>query len=719
MARHFLPALATSLAALGSVILAGLVHAAQTAQQFSLRSPDGQIELRFSAADGVPRYALSVDRQQVIEPSRLGFRLKGKQALDRDLEVVSASQSEADDTWTQPWGEDAEVRDHHRELSVNLRERSGLHRRLTLRFRAFDDGVGFRYEVPEQDALHGVEIMDEETEFRLKGRYSAWWIQANQPKSYELLYAHTALADLPSVHDPLVLERDGGLYLSLHEAALLDYASMALRYIGDNTLKADLVPWSDGVKVKTQTPFSSPWRTITVARSAGGLIESHLVLNLNEPNRLGDVGWVKPARYVGVWWEMHRQLATWGSGPHHGATTENTRRYIDFAAANGFGDVLVEGWNKGWDGNWLQNRTQFNYSVPYPDFDLPGLARYARDKGVGLILQNETAGGLPNYERQMEEAFKLYHQLGIPAVKTGCVAFSQDVDRVDENGLVQKEWHGGQYMVRFTQHLLEVAARNKLMVVTHEPVLEPGLRRTYPNLMAQEGARGQEYNAWSLDGGNPPSHTVIVPFTRLLAGPFDYTPGIVDLLYRSSTGVPKATSSLFENKAADAPPPVGKTEVANRVNSTLAKELALYVVLYSPVQMAADLPQNYVGNPAFKFIKGVPTDWQRSKVLNGEIGEYVTIARQQRGGGDWYIGSITNEQPRELDVPLSFLPAGGPYIAEIYRDGQGADWKSNPLPMDIVSQPVDAGTVLHLKLAPGGGQAIRLHPAPSAGAGMP
>jgi len=386
-------------------------------------------------------------------------------------------------------------------------------------------------------------------------------------------------------------------------------------------------------------------------------------------------------KYVGIWWGMHVNTMTWSSGPKHGATTANTRRYIDFAAANGFGGVLVEGWNIGWDGDWIQNRNAFSFTQPYPDYDLPGLAAYARQKGVGLIAHNETSGGIANYERQLDSAFALYKRLGITALKSGYVT-----DTVDGG-----HSHYGQFAVRHHRRVIETAARYGIMVNAHEPIHDTGERRTWPNMMTREGARGQEYNAWGGEGGNPPEHESILFFTRLLAGPMDFTPGIFDLLLASS-GSPRSPQEA-------------------RPRTTLAKQLALYVVLYSPFQMAADLPENYQGQPAFQFIRDVAVDWDTTRVLEGKVGDYVVVARRARGRDEWFLGAITDEEARTFDVPLAFLPAGRRYVAEIYADGPGAHWRDAPLPVAISSRPVTAATRLRVALAPGGGQAVRIRPA--------
>jgi alpha-glucosidase len=437
--------------------------------------------------------------------------------------------------------------------------------------------------------------------------------------------------------------------------------------------------------VKTAVPFKTPWRTIQVSQDAIGLLNSNLVLNLNEPNVLGDVSWVEPGKYVGIWWAMHLGLKTWGSGDDHGATTEEAIRYIDFAAENGFDGVLVEGWNTGWDGDWFHNGAIFSFTESYDDFDIEAVTDYARRSGVRLIGHHETSGHIGNYEAQLQDALDLYESLGVRQIKTGYVADGGDLRRFDEEGQTHHEWHDGQYAVNHFERVLKEAARRKISINTHEPVKDTGLRRTYPNWLAREGARGQEYNAgWSTP--NPPDHTSTLPYTRMLAGPMDYTPGIFDLTHHGE-------DSEF------------------RVKSTLMHQLALYVVLYSPVQMAADLPENYGRYPeAFQFIRDVPTDWAESIALAGEVGEFVAYARKERSGDDWYVGAISGLESREVQLPLSFLDAGQRYSATVYRDGDEADWADNPYAFEIEEFEVGRSSILSLKLAAGGGAAIRFEP---------
>jgi len=656
-----------------------------------VRSPGGTTSVTFSLPGGVPTYAVHYGDQEVIRPSRLGFSFQGAAPLDGDMVLLDHATRSFDETWTQPWGEVKEIRNNYNELRVDLQETTWPARQMAITFRVYDDGVGFRYDFPAQLQLGAFEIVDEQTEFALSGDHAAWWIPAMQPDRYEHAYRRSQLSELRQmglrVHTPLTIETRDGLYLSIHEAALTDYAAMTLQVGAGHTLHGELVPWSDGVVVRGSTPFRTPWRTIQIAERPGDLLISYLILNLNEPNVLGDVSWVHPQKYVGIWWAMHIDKWTWGPGPQHGATTEHALQYIDFAAEHGFDGVLVEGWNLGWEDDWWNHSERFDFTTPYPDFDLDQVTSYAAAKGVKLIGHHETAAAVANYEEQMEDAFAYYRALGIDTVKTRYSGPGQGIERPDENGqLLGIEWHDGQYMVRHYRKVIETAARYGIMLNVHEPVKDTGLRRTYPNMLTREGARGQEYNAWASDGGNLPEHTTILPFTRMLAGPMDFTSGIVDL--------------FFDAYRPD-----------NRVNTTLAKQLALYVVLYSPLQMAADLPENYAGRPAFQFIVDVPVDWHETRVLHGAIGEYITVVRQERDGTDWYLGSITDEEGRTLEAALDFLDPGTTYVAEIYADGPSADWETNPLSIDIRETLVDQDTTLTLRLAPGGGQAIRLRPA--------
>ncbi|HEU4994975.1 MAG TPA: glycoside hydrolase family 97 protein [Gemmatimonadaceae bacterium] len=651
-----------------------------------VQSPDGRNVVTVAIRNGQATYTLARNGRTILLPSRLGIRFRGAPALADSLRITGTSRDSADQTWTQPWGEVAKVRDHHNELRVKFSEASPSARTFDVVFRVFNDGIGFRYDVPAQPNLGAFEIEDELTEFALADDAKSWWIPSNRPRldRSEMLYSSSPVSVIDSVQTPLTMQTSWGTYAVIHEANLVDYARMNIagHRLENRTLRAALAPMHDGVKVRGQTPFVTPWRTIQLADRAGDLAPSVIGLNLNPPNKLASTDWIKPMKYVGIWWGMHINTMTWSSGPKHGATTENTKRYIDFAAANGLGGVLVEGWNVGWDGDWIQNRNAFSFTQPYPDYDLKGLAAYARSKGVTLIAHNETSGGLANYERQMDSAFALYQSLGISAIKSGYVT----------DTLSGGDSHHSQVFVNHFRKVFETAAKYHIMVDAHEPIHDTGERRTYPNMMSREGARGMEYNAWGGEGGNPPEHETNLFFTRMLAGPMDFTPGVFDILIERGTGRPRRPEEA-------------------RIRTTLAKQLALYVVLYSPLQMAADLPENYEKKPAFQFIRDVAVDWDTTRVIDGRVGDYVIVARKQRGGSEWFVGAITDEEGRTFDVPLNFLSAGRKYVAEIYADGPGANWLTNPLPVAISSRPVDSTTRLTIKLAPGGGQAIRIRPA--------
>lgn len=654
-----------------------------TAAELEARSPDGEIRVRVSDEQGVPRYSVRYRGETVVEPSRLGMVFKRGRPFASGFEIADSERTSVDSRWQQPWGERRSMRDHHRELSVEF-ARAGGSGGFTVRFRLFDDGIGFRYEVPEQDGLEQVEIVDELTEFNLadSGHSTAWWIPSRGWNRYEYLYRTTPLQNAEMAHTPFTVKMQSGTHLSIHEAALVDYSAMSLDQRRPGHFKAALAPWYDGTLVKTAAPFKSPWRTLQIAPDAVGLLNSELILNLNEPNKLGDVSWVEPGKYVGIWWAMHLNEKTWGSGERHGATTAETKRYMDFAAKYGFDGVLVEGWNTGWDGDWASNGDIFSFTRPYPDFDLEEIAAYGREKGVRLIGHHETSGSVTNYRKQMDDAYNLYRKYGVTQVKTGYVADGGDIKRVDDKGIARNEWHDGQFMVGEYLHSVKEAAERKISINTHEPVKATGLRRTYPNWISREGARGQEFNAWGSPP-NPPEHTAILPYTRMLSGPMDFTPGIFDLGFNGLDG-------------------------ENRPQTTLAKQLALYVVLYSPIQMAADLPENYEARPdAFQFIVDVPTDWEESRAIAGEVGDYVAFARRERGGDDWYLGALTDEKARTLELPLDFLEPGQRYEAQIYRDGAEADWATNPYDMVIERKAVTSEEVFRFRLARSGGAAVR------------
>ena len=661
--------------AITSLLIFSALFSSCSTRSLQVNSPDRTISVGFTLVDGRPQYTVTKNDKPVIKPSAMGFRLLHGTDLPTRYKLLSTEMDSADEKWEQPWGEFRYIRDRHNELIVHLAETGGKKSLLDIHFRVFDDGVGFRYSFPEQNGPDSVVILDELTRFTFPADHQVWWIPVHSVNSYyESLYRKNPISETDTINTPATFETADGLYLAIHEANLTDFASMTLRKTGPTQYTSELVPWPNGVKVYAKTPFLSPWRTIIIGEKPGDLVTSTLMLNLNDPCRLDDISWIKPTKYIGIWWGMHLNKYTWSQGPRHGATTANVKKYIDFASENGFGAVLVEGWNEGWDGNWSEDGTKFSFTKSYPDFDLGKITSYGIMKNVRLTGHHETGGAVANYENQMEEAFALYDNYGVNTVKTGYV----------NKYLDGREWHDGQFGVRHYRNVIETAARYRIMIDNHEPVKGTGLQRTYPNFMTQEGGRGQEWDAWSTDGGNPPSHTTILPFTKMLAGPFDFTPGTFDFDYIVNKGT--------------------------RVNTTLAKQLALFVIIFSPLQMASDLPENYAGKPAFEFIKKVPCTWSDTKVLNAEIGKYVTMARKDRNSEEWYIGSITNEEPRTLTIDLGFLTDGMDYTAEIYADGEHANYKTDSDPVAIFIQVVNSKTRLNLNLAPGGGTAIRFVP---------
>jgi alpha-glucosidase len=665
----------------------GLVLAVVASPSFAARagtcvdSPRTVLTVCVDADARGPYYEVFRGEKSVVARSRLGLVLDGFGNAPA-TKVANARRKNVDTSWEQPWGEQRVIEDRHAELAVTL---SGADAANTepydLVIRAFDDGIGFRYEYNQVAAARDVAVLDELTEFTLAGDFDAWWYPARHPDRDEYLYSRAPLHLVHLAETPLTLQSPG-LYLSIHEAALVDYASMNLRRTAERTLKADLMPWSDGVLVRKSGPFITPWRTVLIGSTPAALADSRLELNLNEPSRVSDTSWIHTGKYVGIWWEMHLNKSTWGSGEKHGASNANVKRYIDFAAKSGFGGVLVEGWNKGWDGDWIANGKHFSFTESYPDFDLRMLAAYGKSKGVRLIGHNETAGAVENYERQLDAAMALYEKNDVAVVKTGYVKPSGSLERTLADGTVGHEWFAGQFRVRHEVKVAEVAARHHISIDAHEPVKDTGLRRTWPNMLSREGARGQEFNAWGRPT-NPPEHLSILPFTRLLAGPMDFTPGIFDLTW-------------------------GKSNVNERVQSTLATQLAEYVLIYSPVHMAADLPENYEQRPdAFQFIKDVPTDWETSRTLQGEIGDYVVVARQQRGAPDWYLGATTDENARTVKIPLDFLAPKKTYEAQIYRDAPDSSYLTNPGAIVIEKRRVTSQDSLDAWLAPGGGLAVR------------
>lgn len=684
------------------------IHAgAQSKERVSM----GNIQLNFWLDDaGRPTYSVTFGEKPVVLESHLGMVLKEDSSLFRDFELTGRESRTADETWQPVWGEKKSIRNHYKELTVHLHQKSAPGAWLDLVFRVFEDGVGFRYRFPKQHALNYFIVTEERTEFNMAGDNKTFWIPGDYD-SNEYPYSITKLSEVDNrqmveqstdiavreapdryaVQTPLMMKTADGLFVNIHEAALRNYPAMQL-HVNKQLLSSSLVPDALGNKAYLHAPFNTPWRTIIVCDKAAAILDSKLILNLNDPSLAKDPSWIKPTKFVGVWWEMQIGKSGWNYSDFadstnkqgqlipngkHGANNANVKRYIDFAAKNGIGAVLVEGWNTGWEdwfGKWKEN--VFDFVTPYPDFNVKELQRYAKSKGVELIMHNETSGSATNYERQLDTAFRFMRNNGYHSVKTGYVG------RIIPRG----EHHDGQWMVNHYERVAKKALDYQVMVDMHEPMRPTGMHRTYPNWLANEAARGNEFNAFSV--GNPPAHETILPFTRLMGGPMDYTPGIFKIQGYSSTP-------------------------GRQVHTTLAKQLALYVTLYSPIQMAADLPENYEARmDAFQFIKDVAVDWDDTKILEAEPGDFVSIARKEKNRNNWFIGAITNENKRTAALPLDFLDKGRRYKANIYADAADADWKANPMAYKITTQIVTSETVLSIPLAAGGGCAISLVPAP-------
>jgi glucan 1,4-alpha-glucosidase len=676
----------------------------------------GKVKLVFSLdKTGTPIYEVSYNNKPVILPSRLGFKLNTDSLFYNSFQMIGTERRSFDQTWQTVWGETKDVRNHYEELTIRLQSTRAKGFRLNLIFRVFEDGVGFRYEFPLQPNLRYFIVTDELTQFNLTGNNKTFWIPGDFD-SNEYLYTTSLISEIDNrkmvesatdiavrvapdpyaVQTPLMMKTGDGLYLNIHEAALVNYSSMQLHVNTKNySLSASLVPDAYGNKAYLRAPFKTPWRTIIVSDKAADILSSKMILNLNEPSAITNTSWIKPMKFAGVWWEMQTDKSTWrysdfpdSSGADgkpipngkHGATTANVKRYIDFASANNIQGVLVEGWNTGWEdwfGNWKEK--VFDFTKPYPDFDIVELTRYASSKNVKLIMHNETSGSATDYERQMDTAFKFMNLFGYTSVKTGYVG------RIIPRG----EHHDGQWMIDHYLRVAQKAAEHQVMLDSHEPVRPTGLQRTWPNWMASEAGRGNEYNAFSI--GSPPEHETILPFTRLIGGPMDYTPGI------------------FKMKGYHANVPT------RQMHTTLCKQLALYVTLYSPLQMVADLPENYdLHKDAFQFIRDVTTDWDDTHIIAAEPGDYIYIARKEKGSPKWFVGAITDENKRTADLPLTFLDKGNKYIATIYRDAANADWKDNPEAYTIEKFIVDSDTRLRIELAKGGGAAISIFPATEA-----
>ena len=677
----------------------------------SIQSPSKLITLDFNLLEkGKPTYTVFYKNKPVILQSYLGVYLKNGADLASHFRIEDSKISTFIETWKPVLGEQSTIINHYNELIISLNQ-LGTGRKMNIVFRVFDEGVAFRYDFPKQKDLSYFIISDEKTEFNLAGNHKTFWMPGDFD-SQEYAYNETSFSDINTdkidlnngigvksisgkfvVQSPLMMKSLDNLYINIFEAAVVNYPVMHLDLIPNQyKLTSHLVPNAIGDKAYLQAPCVSPWRTIMVSDDARDIVSSKMILNLNEPCKIGDTSWIKPMKYVGIWWEMHIGKATWDyAGSQnaqnvagnliptgkHGATTENTKRYIDFAAKNGFDGVLVEGWNVGWEdwfGNWKED--VFDFTTPYPDFDLKAVNDYAKSKGIKMIMHHETSGSVANYERHLDRALNLMKEYGYPAAKSGYVG------KIIPRG----EFHDGQTMVNHYNYVARRFSDYKLMVNSHESSRPTGYSRTYPNYIAAEAARGNEFNAWSI--GNPPSHETILPFTRLLGGPMDYTPGIFEI-----------KMNVYDAK---------KTE---QVHTTLAKQLALYVTMYSPLQMAADLPENYEKHlDAFQFIKDVAVDWQDSKYIEAEPGDYLTIARKEKSGERWFLGAITDENARQTEIKLDFLSPNKKYQAIVYQDGIDADWKNNPKSYTIKTIQVTSKSKIKLNLASGGGTAISFKP---------
>jgi alpha-glucosidase len=626
-------------------------------------------------------YNVKHKEDTLINPSSLGFVLQQNDSL-MHFTLKDTSTRTFNETWKPVWGTTSKIKNHYNEFRLTLSVNE-TNRLLQIYFRCYNDGFAFRYEIWNSAEPEEIIITSEESKICLAGLYQAWWCMADY-NTYEKPYVHSITDSAKHVATPFTLKKENGPYLCIHEAAIENYSSITLlqKQAHPLTYKINLVPWADGSKVKTQTPAKTPWRVFIISETPEGLLESNLIYNLNEPCTITDVSWIKPLTYVGIWWGMHLGLYTWHEGERHGATTERAKQYIDFAAENKLGGFLAEGWNTGWE-HWGKPNA-FDFITPYNDFNLKEICQYAHSKGIQIIGHHETGGDIPSYEAAIDSAFALYRSLGIHAVKTGYAG----------NIIPEGEYHHGQYMINHYNMVMKKAADYQLMLDVHEPIMLSGLSRTYPNLMAAEGARGMEWNAWSE--GNKPSHTCTLPFTRLMAGPMDYTPGIFDI-----------DLSNFANErnkwnAQD----IGNTTV----HSTIANQLALMIVLYSPLQMAADLPESYFQQPAFQFMKNLPSTWDESIVIDAEIGEFVVICR--RKGETWYLGAITNENKKTIQVNLSFLNPEKQYTATCYFDASDAHYEKNPETIDISEIETSYNQIITINMSPGGGATMIIEPIP-------
>lgn len=648
------------------------------AGEFSIQinSPDQKLIIRAELIHNRLYYKLLKETEELLRPSSLGFVFSGSDSLN-EVEILDSEITTVDETWKTAWGQRSEIRNNYRQLELFLKDKK-KDRKFKLIFRAFNDGIAFRYEFSENP--ENLTILSEESRFAFAGNNDCWWIWADY-YTLEKLYNHSLLSKAQHVAAPFTMVSQSGTYMSILEADLDDYAMMSLKQEAGDSLcfKVNLAPWADGSAVKTSGAFKTPWRVMLIGDNAGSLLESNIVLNLNEPSLIKDISWIKPMKYIGIWWEMHLGLASWGlEGGRHGANTNNAKRYINFAAEHKISGVLFEGWNTGWE-NWGKPDA-FDFVTPYPDFDIRTIAAYAKNKGIEIIGHHETGGDIIAYEKQLDSAFALYKSLGIHIVKTG---YAGPTNPNTEN-------HHGQYMVRHFNKVMRIAAKYQIMLDVHEPSIPSGLSRTYPNLMSFECVRGMEWNAWSE--GNPPTHTCTLPFTRGLAGPMDYTPGIFDILENKQAE--KRVKWNWQDKGISA------------VHSTLCNQIALMIVLYSPLQMAADLPENYEGQQAFSIIEQIPTSWDETHFVDGKIGEFLVVAR--RSGSKWFIAGITNEEARKITIPLGFLKKSETYSISRCFDGKDAHFEKNPTEYTIDKMKVTGPKSIEMPMAAGGGGVIIL-----------
>ena len=635
-----------------------------------LTSPDGRVECFFTLKNNRVFYSVAKDGKPIIKKSELGLSICGDAPEYEKFQLVRESSRTHDEIFEMPWGEDRYIKNTYRETAFYLAEADGDRRLLTIRFRTFNEGVSFRYEIPPQPKYQRITIAEEHTEFNLDLNTTAWQIPAYQPDRYEYNYEKCTVYDLKnSVHTPLTLRTESGFYLSIHEAALYNYGSMTIKLNSRNVLQSDITPLSDRTKAHVNLPFQTPWRVIMIANSAIELTTNRMIYCLNDPPA-ADFSWVKPLKFIGIWWAMYVGEWTWAPGERHGATTEHAREYIDAAVRLGISGLLIEGWNDGWEGNWLENGIHNKFTVTTPDFNLPEVARYATSQGIELVGHHETVGFIDNYEAQLEAAYNYYAANNVHYIKTGYAGSMMII-----NG--RREFHHSQIGVNHYQKTVELAAKKHICLDIHEPIKGTGLERTWPNLLSREGARGQEYEGGALE----PSHACFLPFTRLLAGGMDYTNGIFDI-----------------------------TNSVKRISTTLARQAAYFVTIYSGMAMAADRPFIYEERfPAvFKFIRDVPVNFERTVPLAGSIGEYYIVARKDRDSADWYIGGVTDSNSRRVNISLDFL-GSGVYEAEIYADSPDAHFRDNPYGIEITRRHVGPSDQLDLYLAPGGGFAIRLH----------